>query len=292
MISWTQLILLVIETVLGGLTLFLLAGGEKYEALLAPLDDREYPLKDTYVIGMNWCEKSGYTFRTEEDKKLRKELELLCEEKYVEYYLRMFHARRFSITLLCLFGFTAVSCLAGGSDALLVFLVGVMLSGTAWYYYTTCNAEKIKERTQKYMSDFPDVLSKLALLVNAGMVMREAWEMTASSADRPLYQEMRKVGEDIRNGVSEAQAYYLFGIRTVVPEIRKFTSSVIQGLEKGNKELAYLLADMSSEMWETRKQDVVRQGELASGKLMIPMLIMFAGILVMVLVPVFSNLGL
>ena len=128
--------------------------------------------------------------------------------------------------------------------------------------------------------------------VNAGMVMREAWEMTASSADRPLYQEMRKVGEDIRNGVSEAQAYYLFGIRTVVPEIRKFTSSVIQGLEKGNKELAYLLADMSSEMWETRKQDVVRQGELASGKLMIPMLIMFAGILVMVLVPVFSNLGL
>ena len=45
-------------------------------------------------------------------------------------------------------------------------------------------------------------------------------------------------------------------------------------------------------MWETRKQDVVRQGELASGKLMIPMLIMFAGILVMVLVPVFSNLGL
>ena len=116
--------------------------------------------------------------------------------------------------------------------------------------------------------------------------------MTASSADRPLYQEMRKVGEDIRNGVSEAQAYYLFGIRTVVPEIRKFTSSVIQGLEKGNKELAYLLADMSSEMWETRKQAVARQGELASGKLMIPMLIMFAGILVMVLVPVFSNLGL
>ena len=120
MISWTQLILLVIETVLGGLTLFLLAGGEKYEALLAPLDDREYPLKDTYVIGMNWCEKSGYTFRTEEDKKLRKELGLLCEEKYVEYYLRMFHARRVSITLLCLFGFTAVSCLAGGSDALKV----------------------------------------------------------------------------------------------------------------------------------------------------------------------------
>ena len=67
---------------------------------------------------------------------------------------------------------------------------------------------------------------------------------------------------------------------------------MIQGLEKGNKELAYLLADMSSEMWETRKQAVVRQGELASGKLMIPMLIMFAGILVMVLVPVFSNLGL
>ena len=34
-----------------------------------------------------------------------------------------------------------------------------------------------------------------------------------------------------------------------------------------------------------------RQGEKASAKLMIPIMIMFMGILVMVLIPIFTNLG-
>ena len=52
-----------------------------------------------------------------------------------------------------------------------------------------------------------------------------------------------------------------------------------------------MLQNQSSEVWNERKQSIKRQGEKASSKLLIPMLLMFAGILIMVIVPIFSNLG-
>ena len=60
---------------------------------------------------------------------------------------------------------------------------------------------------------------------------------------------------------------------------------------KGNDELVIMLQNQSSEVWNAKKQDVRRQGEKASSKLLIPMLFMFVGILIMVIVPIFSNLG-
>lgn len=40
-----------------------------------------------------------------------------------------------------------------------------------------------------------------------------------------------------------------------------------------------------------KKQNVKRQGEIAANKLMLPIVIMFIGILIMVIIPIFANLG-
>ena len=44
------------------------------------------------------------------------------------------------------------------------------------------------------------------------------------------------------------------------------------------------------EAWEQKKQLVKRQGEKAANRLMIPVFMIFGGILVMVIVPIFANL--
>ena len=141
------------------------------------------------------------------------------------------------------------------------------------------------------MGDFADALSALALLTNAGMVLREAWETVAFSGQRTLYQEMQLTLDDMKNGVSDMEAMRRFGNRCVVPEIRKFSATVIQGLEKGSGDLPAMLTQQSREVWDLRKQEVRRQGEKAASKLIAPMAVMFIGILVMVIVPVFANLG-
>ena len=47
---------------------------------------------------------------------------------------------------------------------------------------------------------------------------------------------------------------------------------------------------MNEESWEEKKHRAKRKGETAGTKLMIPLMIMFVGILFMIIVPIFSNM--
>ena len=123
------------------------------------------------------------------------------------------------------------------------------------------------------------------------MILREAWREVSMANDSELYMEMRKVNEEIDNGVPEIDALYNFGNRCVTPEIKKFTSFIVQGLEKGSKDLANALRNQTDELWQLKKQNTLKRGELASSKLMIPLMIMFIGILIMVMGPIMTNLG-
>ena len=82
-----------------------------------------------------------------------------------------------------------------------------------------------------------------------------------------------------------------FGSRCIIPEIKKFTSTIIQGMTKGNSELTAMLQEQSKEVWQLKKQLVRREGEKAASKLLIPICVMFVGILIMIIVPIFTNLG-
>lgn len=52
-----------------------------------------------------------------------------------------------------------------------------------------------------------------------------------------------------------------------------------------------MLQEQSSRCLGTETQMARREGEKASAKLLIPMMIMFMGVLLMIIVPIFSNLG-
>ena len=49
--------------------------------------------------------------------------------------------------------------------------------------------------------------------------------------------------------------------------------------------------EQSAEIWNLKRQLVKREGEKASSKLLIPKFLMFMGILIMVIVPIFTNIG-
>lgn len=167
----------------------------------------------------------------------------------------------------------------------------ILLSGVAVYYVMTLAPKKIEKRSEELLSDFSEVVSKLALLTNAGMILKEAWEVTANAGEGLFYQEMQNAVTEMQNGVSEAESLRRFGIRCMMPEIKKFSATLIQGIQKGNKELSSMLQNQSAEVWNLRKQNVRRQGEKAASKLMIPIVMMFLGIMLMIVVPIMANMG-
>lgn len=268
--------------------LILFFASNKNNSLFEGLEEKEYPLKELYSMGYTIMEGISYKYKGKFDRKLRANLSILYEEKYVEYYLRVAYAQSITLALL-VFQFSFI--LYGMSRELVVFLICVMMSGLAVYYFMTLAEKKIQKRSDELLNDFSEIVSKLALLINAGMIMREAWDEVAYAGEGVIYQEMRRSCDEMQNGISEVEAIRRFGLRCIIPEIKKFSSTIIQGVEKGNRELALMLRTQSDEIWGMKQQRVKREGAKANTKLMIPMFIMFAGVLIMIVVPIFTNMG-
>ena len=270
----------------GWLAIFV--SSKKYNSLFEAIEEKEYPLKELYSMGYAVMEMIHYPYKSKFDRKLRSTLSILYEEKFVEFYLRVTYAQSISLAMLVLmFSFI----LYGLSREIAIFAICILMAGLCVYYFLTLAEKKIAQRSEELLSDFSEVVSKLALLTNAGMIMRDAWNEVAFTRDSTIYNEMQKAYVDMNNGVSEVEAIRRFGLRCIIPEIKKFSSTIIQGLEKGNSELAVMLQSQSNEVWGMKQQMVRRQGAKANTKLMLPMFIMFIGILIMIVIPIFANLG-
>lgn len=287
-LPWNQITIMLTGIAVLLFWLFLFSKSGKYNSLFESLTEKEYPLKELYSTGYAFMELLKYNYKSKRDRKLRQEVAVMYGDKFAEYYLRVIYAQQATfawLLILCAFityGFTS---------EIIIFLVMLMFAALAVYYYGTATSKKIMRRSEEMLVDFSDAISKLALLTNAGMILREAWEQTAKAGKGSLYTEMQKAVEDMNNGISDVEAIRLFGVRCIIPEIKKMAATIIQGLTKGNQELAMMLQEQSKEIWMLRKQNVTRQGEKAASKLLIPMLIMFIGILIMIIVPIFTNLG-
>lgn len=270
------------------LWLLLFFYSQRYNSLFQGMDEKKYPLNQIYSTGYALMELIHYRYKSKLDRSLRSDLSILYEEKYVEYYLRVTYAQSVSIAMIVfLFGFV----LYGLSREIPILVIGFLMAGLCVYYFLTLSRTQIRKRSEELLDDFSEAVSKLALLTNAGMIMREAWLDVAYARQSTLYLEMQKTCQDMNNGVSESEAIRRFGVRCIIPEVKKFSTTIIQGIEKGNRELAMMLELQSDEIWGMKQQRVKREGAKANTKLMIPMFIMFIGILIMIVVPIFTNLG-
>ena len=101
---------------------------------------------------------------------------------------------------------------------------------------------------------------------------------------------MKSSCEDMRNGMSEKDAIYKFGVLSNSGEIKKFTSALIQGIDQGSRDLTNILAEQSVEMLSLKKQIMLQKGEAAASKLLLPISLIFFGILIIVLTAAFGML--
>ena len=287
-LSLFDIIVLLLGFVSLAIWIFFYMKGKKYADLFSELDEEKWRLKDLYFVGYAVLETFNYRYKSKGDRKLRKEIEILYEAKYVDYYLRVIHAQQMTFGMTVWVLAFILYGLIQEPAALIMF---IFLAGVIYYYFGHLASQQITERSEELMSDFSEVISKLALLTNAGMILKEAWETVAFGGDTEVYREMQRSIDNMNNGMPEIDAYHDFGRRCMIPEIKKFCSTIIQGVSKGNAELVIMLEDQSKEIWDAKKQMVRRKGEKAATKLLLPMMLMFAGIMLMVIVPIFSNLG-
>lgn len=267
------------------LILLCMAKGKNYAQIAK---DSGTGLGELLVIGFGACELLKINFKSEKRKRKIKQFQILYGEKYGEYYYRVNLASKITVFLLVL---TVGVLLAVVMKNVIMVAVAFVAALALAYYFETLLTDQTKARIQSIDSDFSEMLSTLALLVNAGMILREAWEKTSEMKTGTLYDEMKIAVQNMNNGMGEAEAYVEFAHRCDSTQVTKFISTLIQNISKGNAELTILLQEFAREAWTEKKEAARQKGEAASSKLLIPIGLMFIGLLVMICLPIFSNMG-
>jgi tight adherence protein C len=278
------IILLLAVLAVYGVFQFLNAG--KYKDFFLPLDNKEYSYKALLPGCLGIAEALGLSGDNRYQAMLSQKIVMLHGSRYVAYYSKVHWSVKIFYMILglilsslfCIFGdadYTALAVIPG-AGLLLFFLADKILD------------DRYKERKFKLERDFPDFLSKLVLLINAGLNVRQAIEriVTEAPKDAPLYSELLDVLTDIRAGVSENEAFSDFAERCKIKQITNFVSILQQNMKLGGSQMLFELRRMGTECWELRKNVAKQLGETASSKLMIPLVLMLLAVILICVAPV------
>ena len=159
-------------------------------------------------------------------------------------------------------------------------------------------SEEGVEVTLKAELELQGETTEYILLLGAGLGMRKVLERIAVDYRKNLalggqkrfaYEEIVFTCQEMENGVSEQEAYQRMGMRMGTGAYRSLAVLLTQNLKKGSKGLLELLKQESQEAFEERRRQAKTTGEKASTKLLLPMGMMLAVVLVILTVPAFLS---
>jgi hypothetical protein len=155
--------------------------------------------------------------------------------------------------------------------------------------------KKKEARKQQLLLDYSEVVSRLIIFLGAGMSIRKAWDKIAQDyhralengkrLERAVYEEMYLTSCQLNTGVPESRAFAEFGRRCEVQQYMKLSGLLEQSRKNGSRHLREALRLEMAEAFELRKHQARRLGEEAGTKLLLPLFLMLAVVMVMIAVP-------
>lgn len=159
--------------------------------------------------------------------------------------------------------------------------------------------EALAKRAEQMMMDYPSLIMKFTLLIQAGMTVRRAFQKISADylkncsrtgkTGRYAYEAVVTVCYEMDSGVSELEAYRRFGERCGQMKYKTFSTILIQNLQKGGHGMADLLEKEALEAWDERKRKARVLGETAATKLLVPMVMMLAVVMAIIMIPAFLS---
>ncbi|SHO53865.1 type II secretion system F family protein [Anaerocolumna xylanovorans] len=181
------------------------------------------------------------------------------------------------------------------NGAVKLFLLGLLAAGLSIPLTNREVSIKAEKRNKELLLDYPGIINKFLLLVNAGMSISNAWIKIAEDywkkgGDKKYaFEEMAYTVKELKMGVSESTAYEEFGRRVKLMPYLRFSTLLAQNIQKGSPDFIRILEAETLKAFEERKEAAKKAGEEAGTKLLIPMVIMLALVMVIILVPAMSS---
>lgn len=180
--------------------------------------------------------------------------------------------------------------------ALYVLVISVIAAAAIYFGKDSELDSLVKKREKEMLMDYPEIVSKLTLLIGAGLTVKAAFEKTAADHKKThgekltfAYEEMMITVNRMKSGMSEYEAYLDFGKRCAVKRFVKLGALLSQNIKKGSRELLNEMEAEVKEAFEDRKAMARRIGEEAGTKLLGPMAMMLSVVMIIVIVPAFLS---
>ena len=183
-----------------------------------------------------------------------------------------------------------------GNTGMILLLFGFLIAALYAYSKVRAGEKEAEKRDEEMLIDYPNIVSKLVLLLTAGMSLRKAFarirtdyrdSLRHGAPKRAGYEEIVRMSLEMEHGVSELVAYENMGKRCRVNVYRTFSTLLVQNLTKGGDEMAAILSREAQEAYEDRKKRARILGEEAGTKLLLPMLLMLAIVMAILMIPAF-----
>lgn len=164
---------------------------------------------------------------------------------------------------------------------------GLGLTAVMIYAWFNDLQNKIEARHNKVLIDMPDFTNKILILSGAGMTLRAALIKISDemSLDTPLYRSLATSVQMMKNGETDEKALEYMTVQCNTPQMRRFSSVVLQNMKRGGTDVITALRDIGAEQWAERKAVALKVSAEADTKLLFPMLLMLLAVVLMTIAP-------
>ncbi len=155
----------------------------------------------------------------------------------------------------------------------------------------------LEKKQSRLRREYPGLVHKLALYVGAGMTIRGAFQKIGGDYEKKVKkglepragcEEVLYTCRELWAGVAEGAAYEHFGKRTGLREYIRLASLLGQNLKRGSSTLLERLREEAEKSSEESLLRARKLGEEAGTRLLVPMVLMLAIVMVMIMIPAFG----
>ncbi len=184
------------------------------------------------------------------------------------------------------------------SDVSPMFLMGTLVISVLMIPFRESEIRgTLKKRSRELLIDYPAFVSELTLFLGAGMSVRncligmgrKAAQRKAGRSNTYLEKELIITAHELEIGISETEAVEHFGKRCGTREYMRFSALLTQNMRKGSQDLIAMLKDESEDAFTLRKNEARKLGEEASTKMLLPMVMMLAVVMIIIMVPAYMS---
>ncbi len=187
---------------------------------------------------------------------------------------------------------------ARSTDGIRLLFLGVLLSIGLLYRETELKRQEETRKRQSLLLDYPQIVSKFVLYLQSGMSARSAlskmaaeYQLIGETKQRKHegYRCIMQLAADMKNGITERDAYRRLGETCDVAEYKAFSNILLENSMKGGRELLTMLEREADEAVELRRKQARRLGEEAGTKILMPMMVMLFLVMAILMIPAVLN---